>query len=998
MSPRFGWFRSTLVLLGLCLLGTSCGGRRVTVAIRSLEASGDVTYVCRLHEDGRGAPLSDCSPAALSRGDHDLFALVTQTSTGEVAVINVALSPSSAHSDEGVVDVDPWSPGFGFLRIGARPGDIVTTPGGEASFVAVGEPGKEGIFALPTRCLGAPEEGESARDLTTWAACRLPATPGEMTVALDPPRDGVVAESCDSAEAENLDPVAALRAECPANLTQEGGGLGRRKLLVALPDRGSLVVIDAQSILDQPPGSFGACAIEREIDLSVDLPPTPIAQVLPPDLVDACVPAPVPVAPPPASFFPRPAGFARAEDTLYIADREAPVVHAVDLSGPCDPFEEPPLLPQSYSNSARVVTTSRLSVSPVTPQGRRFVYAIDEEDFPTASLMIFDVSPDSGERTPILRPGTALLPSEAPDRIQFSASVKDVSFVLRDRPAFDDSGATPIGLSCEPDPALSDSLGAEYRPTETLTGGARASELRGVFAMALLTSGQVIVVDTEDFDAPCRRPVATNPGSEPDFRGCQDDPPDLAAYALADGTPTVTDEVSCRVVEPHRARTSRLAVTRSSLGVGAPGLRAFPQLSVPSTAAQLSEQERPKLLGVDFDPLAEGGDPVPARVYVGASEHVNDPDGDLVLDPRFSDQHSVVLPFVEPRAYAPSNSWSLAYEAAITGQYPSGFLEPGPNQTLMLRDPGAAYCDGGIEDVRLMMERGSERFGLLGDELDRFGRAHADTIVIEGDFPDRDDAYWKGFGMSCGRAACLSAFGDFEETDLPATREFRVLEAEQQRLLLEPKQPRDANEGAALVELAECCFPSGTPYRARAASQWVLASTQTGFRHDIVARAVTTDAGETIFQCQHDCHPRKRYFQSRVFEIVSSCEPPPGDLDACSVGRADADEGALCTIDELEGGVVPGEPAAACIHDTPTARFAVYRGLAPSQRDMRFTWETLGGFTPMAFNLRGLSSFVSPQVLVPLPETDRLSVVDAASLGLVLLSLDRLSVLSPTFN
>jgi hypothetical protein len=65
---------------------------------------------------------------------------------------------------------------------------------------------------------------------------------------------------------------------------------------------------------------------------------------------------------------------------------------------------------------------------------------------------------------------------------------------------------------------------------------------------------------------------------------------------------------------------------------------------------------------------------------------------------------------------------------------------------------------------------------------------------------------------------------------------------------------------------------------------------------------------------------------------------------------------------------------------------------------MSFGWQVVGGFTPLTINLGQVSSFVSPQAIVPLPELDRLSVVDASSLGLALISLDGLRALLPTLN
>src|SRR5262249_44712344 len=121
--------------------------------------------------------------------------------------------------------------------------------------------------------------------------------------------------------------------------------------------------------------------------------------------------------------------------------------------------------------------------------------------------------------------------------------------------------------------------------------GAGPTLLRGIFGFVLLTSGQAVVIDTDDFDAGCRRPAAVNhakqadfpdPTLAEDFRGCRDDPPLVQNYTLdgtPDGTATVTRETSCRVFEPHRMRGRDLIGNSSALGIHAPALASFPHLS-----------------------------------------------------------------------------------------------------------------------------------------------------------------------------------------------------------------------------------------------------------------------------------------------------------------------------------------------------------------------------------------------------------------------------------
>src|SRR5688572_16265928 len=165
---------------------TACNDTAQTLVQRSLQASGDVSFLCRtngVHGDGTGTALDQCPDYERAYDDPqrlELFGLVTQTTTGEVAVVNL-----SAGEKGEVVDVDKSTPGYTFLRVGGRPGDIVTTPGGVASFVGVSDVGRHAIVALPTSCIDAPKADERVRDITTWPTCHLPSAPGHLAIVLD---------------------------------------------------------------------------------------------------------------------------------------------------------------------------------------------------------------------------------------------------------------------------------------------------------------------------------------------------------------------------------------------------------------------------------------------------------------------------------------------------------------------------------------------------------------------------------------------------------------------------------------------------------------------------------------------------------------------------------------------------------------------------------------------------------------------------------------------
>ncbi len=118
-----------------------------------MQTSGRVSFVCRGADNSpSGHKLDECPDYELAT--RHLLALVTQTATNEVAVVDLYA--------QSIIDIDQTTPGYSFLRVGAKPGAIVTTPGGAATFVGVSGLEKDGIFALPTTCVPAAATGRSS--------------------------------------------------------------------------------------------------------------------------------------------------------------------------------------------------------------------------------------------------------------------------------------------------------------------------------------------------------------------------------------------------------------------------------------------------------------------------------------------------------------------------------------------------------------------------------------------------------------------------------------------------------------------------------------------------------------------------------------------------------------------------------------------------------------------------------------------------------------------
>jgi hypothetical protein len=1014
-------------LIALTLL-CNCSEREVIAELRSLSGSEDAVFVCR-DEAGLGHPYSDCPDRNADDAKNlSVYALVSQTVTDEIAVVNVTRGK--------VVDVDPARPGFGFLRVGGRPISMASTPGGRATFVATADVGRNGIFALPTSCLDAPETGQTERDLTTWPACRLDEAPGEISVMLEPFSDAPPTASAHTLpgdqdcrnDAYDDEDAPTAGNTCQADLRDEGGGEGRRKLVVALPDSGQLAIIDAQQLLNTPAGTFPRCPIEARVNLQVDV-PQGVAQVLPADLTGnllepgmACSEVATPMAPTPDKRFPQPAGIAVSDKRLYVADQAAPVVHVLDTSSVCGMTELPPLLPQSLREPGRIVTTRRVAVSPLTPAGQRFAYAIDAEDQPGASVMVFDVSPGSTDRTPLVRSGSPELPNEKPDRLAIGSSAKDVTFAYRDIPYVDPAtGVAQFGTACNPDTEADPaSPGALARTTLDFSTGARPGLLRGLFGFILLTNGAIAVVDVDDFDAACRRPVTTNTDSLPDFRGCANDLSAEPFSVLVDertgqrneysGTRRfVTGEVSCRVVQPHRFRGSRFALNDTTVGVRAPSLRDFPRLSVPASAAASDPTDRPRLLAVPF--VGANGTEITTEVFVGSTRYTTSAssgDDAVATSPNdrsseaLQTQNSVILPPLEPRSYAAEDTVTVTYEGSYAGDRASGQLGSSTQDgAIELRDASLSFCGAGVYDVATMKAYAMAELGVAdAAQAEVFAGEHADYVQLTTDFPKATDTYWKELAKDKAnptRDSCLTLFGAQDAEPLLPARDFRVEAAFADHLVL---TPRDA--GDVTPDLVTKCFPTAQKYRLRTGKHWALVHSAFGFRHDVVAKGDKN-------QCVRSCDPLRKWSRGRVFEISSVNEPghcraagemgEPLDLRVGCAGELDV----ACVYDQAPDdktreGVAPSDPAAACVFNGLNDRFALYRGRLPSQRDAVFTWRTTGGFTPLVMSLSAStsSSVVAPQSIQFLQQPEHMAVVDGASQGLSLFSLDTFGLVKPS--
>lgn len=1085
------WFGSELRVFSAMVIcaATACTPQPQTIAFRSLESSGTAAFVCLSRRESDvmftgSRNIKDCPDTDPVDGEvRQTFALVTQRTRGEVAVLAVNASDTESGKliSGVVVDEEPAVPGYNFLPVGAMPVDIVATPGSTASFVATAEAGKEGIYVVPSSCVTERDVStkEPVRDITLWPACHLPSAPGKMTMLVDPPgADGSIRASCSEAktlagdggggdggvaatdagsaasDAATTETVHAQSGRaCPALIETEQGPKGRRKLVVSLPDLGKLVVIDAQELANRPPGSFGACPIDTEKPLKAELPNGSIVQRLPPDLHNV-FPNGLPHPPPPQNLESRPAGFAKLDDStehkLFIGDLQVPVIHVLDTSDPCRMTELPPLLPVSYFDPNRTVTATKLAVMDrlTLDGGKRFLYAIDQ--LGGGQVMMFDVSPFSTERTPIVRPRGPLIPFDSPDRIGFGQiPAVDVAFVT-ENPARspDPATGTETLVKCDPTPGA-EGPGTKYRPSiPDYTTGANPGELRGTFALIALSSGQIAVVDVEDLDAPCRRPLLPNrdkPSSvggipDEDFRGCVGDATNLAftkdGTNTATSTPTVTTEASCRIVEQNRPRSANLVLTNGNRGVHAPAVLGLPKLvdvdgrGLPNDDTDKG-REQPRMLGVNFASFSPQRPENRAQVFVGTdffaakTSEVSSGQNELVIDPALAKGNSVVLDLTEPRAYGGDESFTATYEGKLIDNRAAGLFTYPPLENAkiqgvaLLRDTSLSggFCAQGVEGMDIVEARaiesrtiGAKKIGVTDETL--FRAEYADFAVITSELLADSEEYWKpgNAGSKCGGAdpnepgagylQCLVRLGTRDAPN--PLRSLTIYTASRDTLTVIPKGALGPGERLEDLALIACCFPEPVTYDVRVSHEWLVKGDRV--EHDIGT------GGSPDFTCVRDPNPLRSNLVSRAFEVSCDQDNSPAclqkDKDPTKPSRPiigpvvyvveennekkKVQETRVCVVQDptRDMQTIGAAVLPGCLFTSLKSNFVIYRGTKPSQEDMQFQWQVSGAFSPLLINLNVLNDAnTSPQSLVPSPFPGTVMVADGGDKGLVVVDL-----------
>jgi len=796
---------------------SSCAQTPPNVTTHTFHQAQKVDFICMQVNDANGNAIAqpipvaqaNCAPVPPNVNGailaFHLYAVVTQTTPGELAVVDLTAGV--------VVDNDKDAPGINFIPVGANPTDVAVAPyDAPFTFVSSRDPNKLAVYAIDNKRLLGNSTGTSPPlplRLPDLMACSLPQPPQGLAVVPSSGPDGGAAGSAYAlvvllagsasgpATVLTLDPTV-LASVPPGSLTPctslSGAVLAATALSGAFPSTWApgpewpdgVPYADASGPTPVPqcPSEFvvDAGPVDAASDSADDAELDAGTGDVAPAEAGAARSGAFTLPPEP----PHPTAIAMRTDlpVLYVADETVPVIHVIDLHDPSNPIELDPLLATSIVQPARHVSVGGLAISPPTRDYKIYLYAIDARQ---GTLMVYDITdPVASPRTPLQRPHPELNPLALPDRLTFSAPVAAVSFVAHDWPL-----ASPLvtptdtvhdytGLLCNPNPnahpdasAFVD-LGAYYRAdqtsriqaTDTQGGTAQTlpTRLRGVFGFATLSNGNVVIIDVDDWDAPCRRPdpmavgvIAdpSNPGITYDggITGVLDipqpsaGPGDLDPYhapitynsAISESA-AVSLEAFFPVSAPHRLRSNALLRNDPTSGVHVPNLIGLPQLfnasGAPVSTTGASGATNPLIFPAPlppgfFDPtyVQNPTEPNPnARTVTSPLLASAGALGAPIPAPLFPTVSGSVSPgvrvsFDDPTAHI-DQDWTVTYEGAlptvngIAANIRSTVIpesDPAAYQTLTLSAPGVGFCERGIEDWTVGQTRVNQLLGALQD-------------------------------------------------------------------------------------------------------------------------------------------------------------------------------------------------------------------------------------------------------------------------------------------
>ena len=1038
------------MLITLAMTLSSCSQTPTSVPVRTFERAQRVDVAClRLYDppapgeaanqfhvrEPTGRPEAECAPVPSDlvgeNFDKQLFAFVTQTARGELAVVDLSAGK--------LVDQARATPGINFIPVGALPTDVAVTPDGKMVFVASAETNKPAIYGIPTRRVlgdtaGFPHDPEPIT-LGSWPVCALPQNPGAITVV---PRRTVSAPGADGgadagpASGENpaqYDLVVVLpgdRQNTAKILTIDPrpfrrGGL--RKLANGQPDYASDVSDgDAPTLNEGPvlaPGQLQPCAILQvsamELVGASAVPPSFVPgprwddgvvyadggvdlTCALPALAAGCGPAPCCASTVDGGTD---AGPASGADGGVITDAGACEPLGPKDAGAPIPLNLGPLDPPKLVSLARDGQTIYIA-----DQGAPLVHVIDlstpsapRELPPFLATSLADPARAVKVKVIALSPPTRDYKRflYAIDQTEGSLMVYDVTDpataqrtpLLRPHPELNPfQPADRIAFSS---PAVAVAFARHDVPLAQLDGVRVPSAASGL----LCNPNKNLDADPRSDLGSYYRANKSDPGQSIGplrLRG-------IYAFATLTSGAVVTINVDdwdspCRRPQGMSSAVSDLAPPQPDLGdfnpyhapTTNPGVttnEAFFPMSAPHSLRSEVLMSIDTVSGNQIPHLL--GPPTVVSNGVQLAQSGTGSENTTLLDVTFS--------FEEPQVHI-NQDWLVAYEPAIPGF--DGFISTirttNNYQSLVLEQPQARFCTKGVED----WARGIDRTRAINAALVRGGqkplpaaaeRWMTDYVQLSEDLLDASDVYWSldqsSSDQSCWEGplatasgttrhdTCARVYGSLASDEKPS-RDFPIVEAYDDHVVLGRFfTPAGGHREVVFTD------PSNTAdlkLMQCCFHHQAKVRVRTGQLWGAIGRTVGGGGGLGFFS---------HLTTDAAGRCVPSCDPRESLLNA--------------RLPTLPSGVVVNPKAdrnGALVMRNPMFA-AVMLGATSGKepvRDTLYTFTSGGQFRTQVVSIGGASIAVSPQSMRYVESLGQMAVVDGASQGLVLIDLSAVTL------
>jgi hypothetical protein len=827
----------------LVVLG--CNSQRPPPVPARFEQPNAVDFVCT--KAGLVVPLGECKLNFTDEDDYVPYAVVTQHSRGEIAVVDL-----EAHK---VIDSRRDIPGYTFTAVGELPIAVVIPPR-HPDFTYVADFGSRDIRVLKTSTLVLPLTttlGEApevqivplsvttAQGSTALAPTQMALAPDENALIVAVPEQGNVLwfplERCAAGAAKGC---VDGRIDV-ANMTT--------------------IKLDASAGLVQPvTGPAPRNEYERLCDYERPEPP----------------PAkPIELAPDAFAHAPRPSGFAidsfcfgnsKCPRRLLVSDEAQPIIHVIDVDKVQPGVHgSDALLPPIVTG----VPTRGVTVTPRVPkkidndQATQYVYAIDATD---GSVLVTE----NGHVLTLDGP-----PAQRPDRIQFdqqlSVGAPAATTLTMLTPHYHTD--EPVGQWVDPNTAAQPDATKCLDPDHELENPAR---LRGVFLAVAMTDGTVRIVDVHDMELhKATLKGMTDKDGNPIMGSCRQCPTNpipavirhherLASNFIVDpgeDLPTLTPSVVTFEFEaeglPFPVRDDGSSGSPDATGLtcfkcNSAFTRVFPQTEASTTATSSGTGGT----GTTSSGTGTGGT---GTTTVASEDDAGVAEGE--------GEGACVAP--EALLCAPNDPWTLSQEgwvATYEGHLPATtggdgrFLDPDPSIDRPVPELAGSvdFCAAGVigEDIFPQV--------YTGEDCDApFDMMHppSDQVVITASIPS-DDLLEKYFDVKNGKPTteqaikiktCSDARAAIDD-DPTLTFAFKVRRAYRDRLMIGAELLQPIGALRNYQQLRDCLGATPMTFDVRARNAFVLIGSQHGFQHRITADS----SGRCVVDHQADPLQRAR--------------------------------------------------------------------------------------------------------------------------------------------